>query len=282
MMPFPMRRLATAAVLLLTVLAGACSSDPNKLPPDNPFKSGKSERELRLEADGLYRLARRSLESSDYQAAIQRYDQIVLRYPFTDFATQAQIEGIYARYRSYDADGAVGSAERFLKEYPRHASADYVQYLKGLVNFERSESAFDWLLDPTKQDLSPARRSFDDFALLIQRYPNSRYAADARLRMIHLRNRLGEHELHVVRFYVRRGAHVAAAKRAEAIIADYPGAPATREALKLLQECYEKLDLKEQAAEVRKLREVNNVADAAPPAETAAAPASPPAPAPLP
>lgn len=270
MMPFSIRRLGAAPLLVAAALAAGCASDPDKLPVDNPFKSGKSERELRLEADGLYRLARRSLESSDFPGAIQRYEAIILRYPFTDFATQAQIESIYARYRSFDPDGAISGAERFLKEYPRHASADYVQYLKGLVNFERGESPFDWLLDPTKQDLSPARRAFDDFALLIQRYPLSRYAGDARLRMVHLRNRIAEHELHVVRFYVRRGAYVAAAKRAEAVIAEYPGAPATHEALKLLQESYEALGLKAQATDVQRVRKANKIAEEPAPAATQA------------
>lgn len=248
-------RLILAATL--TAVLAACASDPNAVPPVNPFKGGKSERELRLEADGLYRLARRSLDTADYQGAIQRYDQILLRYPFTDYATQASLESIYAKHRAYDAEGALSTADRFLKEHPRHAQIDYVHYLKGLINFDRGVGLFDWLVDSSRQDVSFARNAFDDFALLVQKYPASRYAGDARLRMVHLRNRIADHELSVVRYYVRRGAHVAAAKRAERIVAEYPGSPAVGETLALLEKSYREVGLASQAEDVRRLREAN-------------------------
>ena len=248
-------RLAVAAILAIAL--AACSSDPNSVPPTNPFRGGKSERELRLEADGLYKLARRSLDTADFQGAIQRYDQILVRYPFTDFATQAQLESVYAKYRAFDAEGAITTADRFLKEHPRHPQIDYVYYLKGLINFQRGDSMFDWLVNSARQDVGFARSAFDDFALLVQKYPNSRYAADARLRMIHLRNRIADHELSVVRYYVRRGAHVAAAKRAERIIADYPGAPALGETLTLLERSYRAVGLASQADDVHRIREAN-------------------------
>lgn len=251
-------RAALAAALVL-IVAG-CASDPNGAPTINPFKGGRSERELRLEADGLYRLARRSLDTADYQGALQRYGQILLRFPFTDYATQAQLESIYAKYRAFDPDGALGAADRFLKEHPRHAAVDYVYYLRGLVNFQRGESVLDWLFDPSRQDVGFARRAFDDFALLAQKYPDSRYTADARLRMVYLRNKIADHELSVVKYYVRRGAHVAAAKRAERILADYPAAPAIGETLKLLESSYREVGLTGQADDVRRVREVNIVA----------------------
>jgi outer membrane protein assembly factor BamD len=245
-----------AAVAALALALAACGSDDD-LPQSNPLRSGKSERELRLEADGLYRLARRALDSADFQGASERYSQILLRYPFTDYATQAQLESIYAKYRSFDPDGAISTADRFLKEHPRHESVDYVLYLKGLINFQRGESLLESLVDSSAQDVSFARRAFDDFSLLTQRYPRSRYVGDARLRMVHLRNRIASHELSIVRYYTRRGAHVAAARRAEQIIADYPGAPATAEALVLLESSYRAAGLTVQADEVRRFREAN-------------------------
>ena len=250
-----LKPLLQAAIGALVLALAACASDDG--PASNPFKGAKSERELRLEAEGLYKLARRSLDSADYQGALDRYGAIMLRYPFTDYATQAQLESIYARFRSYDHDGALSQADRFLKEHPRHPAVDYVYYLRGLTNFERGESLLEGLVDSQEQDVSHARRAFDDFALLTQRFPNSRYAGDARLRMIHLRNRIAAHELAIVKFYVRRGAHIAAARRAESIIAEYPGAPATAEALVLLESSYRAAGMGTQADEVRKLREAN-------------------------
>lgn len=254
-------RLCAAAGALALLLAG-CASDPDSLPPANPLKAGQtSERELRLEAQELYRLARRSLETSDFAGATERYNRILLRYPFTEFATQAELDLVYAKYRTYDAEGAIAAAQRFLKEHPRHAAVDYVYYLKGLVSYQRGESAFDWLVDTAAHDVTDARNAFDDFALLTQRFPNSRYAADARLRMIHLRNKIAEHELSVVRYYSRRGAHLAAARRAEKIISDYPGAPATHAALIDLRDSYRALGLAESAAEVDRLLAANPEAE---------------------
>ncbi len=244
-------------VLALTAVAvSACSSDPNRLPPDNPFKPEQtSAREQRLQAGELYRVARASLDSSDFSTAEQRYSTLILRFPFTDYAVQGQIDRIYAAYRSYQPEDALAQAERFLRDYPRHPHADYVQYVKGLVNFDRDRGISDSLgFDTTRRDTSNLRRSFDDLSLLIQRYPDSIYVADARERMIFLRNRIATHELTVVHYYMRRGAYVAAAKRAEQLIAQYPGAPATLEALDLLRESYRELGLKDQAKDAARLR----------------------------
>lgn len=283
-----------AAAMLASLLLAGCSSDGKKDSsgkPVNPFKdrdtrglmgrSQVSERELRLEADQLYRLARESLESSDYAEAQLRYDALIERYPFTDHAVQAELEKIYALHREFKPDEALLAADRFLREHPRHARADYVQYLKGVINAERDQGLLSALpLDDSRNDVGNSRKAYDEFSLLIQKYPASRYIEDARLRMIALRNRIASNEMHVVRFYVRRGAHLAAAKRAEQIIAQYPGAPATLEALKTLQKSYEALGLPQQADDARRLlaaQAAAKTADAV--ATTPAAAVAPPPPA---
>lgn len=244
------------AVAALAAVVSACSSDPDRLPPQNPFKPEQTTaREQRLQAAELYRLARAALESSDFTGAIQRYGQLSLRYPFTDYAVQGQVERVYAMYRNYQPEEALAEAERFLRDYPRHEHAAYVQYLKGLIGFDRDRGLAESVgFDTTRRDTSNLRRSFDDFGLLIQRYPQSPYVADARSRMIYLRNRLAAHELTIVEYYMRRGAYVAAAKRAEQIVTQYPGAPATLNALVLLEQSYDALGLDTQAKDARKLR----------------------------
>ncbi|MES0873019.1 outer membrane protein assembly factor BamD [Sinimarinibacterium thermocellulolyticum] len=272
-------RVRIPVVLAITGLICACSSDPNRPPPENPFRPEQTSiREQRLQAGELYRLARAALESSDFAGALSRYSQLTLRFPFTDYAVQAQVERVYALYRNYQPDEALAAADRFLRDYPRHPHAAYVQYIKGLVNFDRDRGIAESLgFDTTSRDTSSLRRAFDDFGVLIQRYPQSPYVADARARMIYLRNRIAEHELSVVRYYMRRGAFVAAAKRAEQIVAQYPGAPATLDALSLLEESYAALDLHVQAEDARRLREAYlktsaEAAAVAGPAETAHAP----------
>jgi outer membrane protein assembly factor BamD len=253
--------------LLLGCLGGvACSSAPEredvaKKPAATDAQAKQpqlSEQDLRQEADALYRHARKSLDNGEYSSAVTDYDKLVARYPFTDYGTQAELEKIFALYKTYQYDEALSSADRFLRDHPRHPKADYVQYLKGLINFERDIGLLDSLpIDGSKRDVTNERLSYNDFALLALKYPNSRYIADARLRMIWLRNRVAQHELSIVHFYVKRGAYIAAAKRAETIVAEYPGAPATGEALQILERCYRKAGLTHVADDVAKLIAAN-------------------------
>lgn len=246
---------------VLSVCLAACSSDPDRQRPNSsPFDEGrlidqyKERQERNLDARGLYLLARQSLDSGDFLSALERYDRLVSEFPFTPYAIQSALERIYALYRNFQPDRALSAADRFLREYPRHQAADYVHYAKGLINYERDDSPIDLFSeDASKSDVTSIRRAFDDFSLLIQKYPTSRYAGDARERMIHIRNRLANHEMHVVDFYMRRGAYIAAAKRAEQVIAEYPGSPASYRALETLVKAYEQAKLKIQAEDARKL-----------------------------
>ena len=253
--PYAPLALRFAAAVLL--LAG-CSSDPDRADrPENPFNDDTpgaakqlTDRELRLQADELYRHARRALDDSDYTVAITRYDHLIARYPFSDYSTQAELEKIYAQYKGFKSDEALSGADRFLRSHPRHPHADYVQYLKGVTDFERDEGLIATVgAQSSKRDVSNLRRAFEDFQLLLQKYPNSIYIGDARRRMLYARNRVAEHELTVARFYVARGAYVAAAKRASDIVSGYPGAPATIEALQILKRSYSDLGLQQQTAD---------------------------------
>lgn len=258
-------RLGVALLVSVAAISGGlagCSSDGKKEPgyrPKNPFAKGDrntpggpkpavTEQELKAEAAQLYRVGRGALESSDFAEATLRYDLLAERYPFTEYATQAELEKVYVLSRDFKPDESLSAADRFLREHPRHPRADYVQYLKGVIQAERDKGLADSLpLDPSKKDVGNLRKAYDEFALLIQRYPNSRYNEDARARMMDLRNRIADNEMHVVDFYTRRGAWLAAAKRAEQVIAQYPGAPATMEALKTLERSYRKLGLTQEA-----------------------------------
>ncbi|MCR9089793.1 outer membrane protein assembly factor BamD [Algiphilus sp.] len=248
----------TITVLCTSTLLAACASD-GTAPPivDNPFSDSDrlSQRELRLEADELYRSARTRLDSGDYLGALEQYEQLRARYPFSEFATQAQLESVFAHYRSFQPEQAIAEADRFLREHPRDDAVPYMLYLRGMINFERNKSFFDGsdLVDTTKRDVASLRRAFDDFSQLIGRYPDSPFVADARQRMIYLRNRIARNEMHVVRYYFDRRAWLAAARRAEDVIAEYPGAPATLDAVEMLARSYAELGLREQAEQARKL-----------------------------
>lgn len=250
-----------SCVLLLSLLSlAACSSHPErnekpkKTEPGTEPQTQLSETELRHEADVLYRHARAQLDAHDYTTASTEYDKLIARYPFTDYGTQAELEKAYAQYKNYEYDDAASSVDHFLRDHPRHQRADYAQYLKGLIEFDRRDSLLDSVgLDTSKQDVTSDKLAFSAFSLLILKYPNSQYVADARLRMIYLRDRVAQHDLSIVGYYMRRGAWIAAAKRCEEIISTYPGSPASGQALKILVDAYHKAGLEPEAQAAEKL-----------------------------
>jgi outer membrane protein assembly factor BamD len=107
------------------------------------------------------------------------------------------------------------------------------------------------------RDQESARRAFNDFQELTQRFPESRYVADARQRMVFLRNMMAEHEITIGEYYFRRGAYIAAINRARFIIESYPGAPANVNALDLMARSYARLELPELADDTRTILDYN-------------------------
>ncbi|HYD78395.1 MAG TPA: outer membrane protein assembly factor BamD [Paucimonas sp.] len=198
-------------------------------------------------AQKLYAEAREEMDAGGYERAIQHFEKLESRYPFGTYAQQAQMEVAYAYYKMNDQAQALAAVERFIKLHPNHPSVDYMYYLRGLVNFNDKLGLLDFIAnqDPTERDPKAAREAFDAFRELVQRFPNSKYAPDAVSRMKYLVNALAQHEVHVARYYLRRGAFVAAANRAQTVVKDYQGAPAVEEALFLMTRAYDALNLPE-------------------------------------
>jgi outer membrane protein assembly factor BamD len=224
------------------------------------------ERLSRRTPGALYERAQKSMRSQDFDDAIKVYEALTARYPFTDQARQARLDLIYAYYRNREKESAIDAAETFVRENPTHPRVDYAWYLKGLVDFERTPYAVErWMrVDLTERPPTTARKSFQAFRTVVEQFPKSAYAADARRRMIYLRNRLADYEMQVARYYAERGAWVAASQRAKLTIEQYDGAPAVKEALEILISAYQQLGYEESAANVQKVY-VENFPDAKPP-----------------
>ncbi len=214
----------------------------------------------------LYKKAHKSLDSYDFNAAIKQYEALTARFPFTDQARQARLDLIYAYYRAGEGESATDAAETFIRENPTHPRVDYAWYVKGLVDFERNPNLFEHLfrVDLTQRPPSTARKSFTAFKTVVEQYPKSEYAHDSLQRMIYLRDRLADYEVHVARYYMTRGEYVASAQRARGEIESYDGAPATREALRILALSYDRLDLKPLADQARQVYEANYSAEVKP------------------
>ena len=209
--------------------------------------------------DALYKKAHKALEAYDFNGAIKSYEQLTARFPFTDEARQARLDLIYAYYRAGEGESATDAAETFIRENPTHPRVDYAYYVKGLVDFERTPNVMEHLFhaDLTKRPPTNARKAFAAFKTVVEQYPKSEYAHDSLQRMVYLRDRLASYEVHVARYYYKRGAYVAAAQRARGAIEQYDGAPATQDALKIMIGAYEKLGLKQKVDQAQQVYAAN-------------------------
>lgn len=218
-------------LLLLPVLSGC-----------GWFKAKKDPVET-LPVDQLYEKARQSLDYGNFARAGHMYQRLIARFPFGPEAEQSQLDLAYAQYKNDKPEDATSTINRFIRTYPTHKHIDYAYYLKALVNFKKESILMERIarLDMTSRAQDGTRQSFNDFSDLIRRYPSSRYAPDARQRMIHLRNLMAKHEVGVGMYYLRRGAYVAAAKRGQFVIESFPQSAYTNDALAILAESYHRM-----------------------------------------
>lgn len=207
----------------------------------------------------LYSEAKDSMSSGNYKTAIEYLDKIQARYPFGRYAQQAQIDTIYCQYKDNEPDSAIAAADRFIKANPRHPYVDYAYYMKGLANFNRSNSLLERLAptDRSRTDTNTARQAYSDFAELTRKFPDSKYAEDARQRMLFLHNSLAAYEVNVADFYMRRGAYVAALNRATYVLKTYSRTPAAEDALSIMTQAYIKMGMPQLANDSLRVLERN-------------------------
>ena len=172
---------------------------------------------------------------------------------------QAQIDVAYAYFRFDEPDSAITAIDRFIKLHPRHPAVDYAYYLKGLVNFERGGTILDVISDRdmSEFDKNLLLRSFNDFKLLTQRFPDSRYVTDARKRMIHLRNELARADFRIANYYASRDAWVAVTGRTQFILRNFQGTSVIRPTLELQLKAYKILGLDELARDTQRIINLN-------------------------
>ena len=196
-------------------------------------------------ANKLYSEAKDALNEGAYDRAIKYFEKLEARFPYGRYAQQAQLEVAYAYYRQNEPASSIAACDRFIRLHPNHPNVDYAYYLKGLVNFNEDLGLLGYvsMQDLTERDPKAAKESFEAFKELVNRFPASKYAPDATARMKYLVNALAAHEVHVARYYMKRGAFVAAANRAQMAVKTYPDAPANEEALFIMVKAYDALNL---------------------------------------
>ncbi len=238
--------LLSALLFALTLLSGCAGSDGNK-----------DDTDIWSEAK-LYSEATDKLNDADFAKCGKYFEKLEARFPFGPYSQQAQINAAYCYWKAQEQTQALVAIDRFIKLHQGSPSLDYAYYLKGLITFNDD---LGWLGKFTGQDLSErdpkaAKEAFESFKVVVERFPNSKYAPDALDRMRYIVNSLAEADVIVARYYYQRGAYLAAANRAQLVIRDYDRAPAVEEALYILTKSYEKLgmtQLSNDAARVFKL-----------------------------
>ena len=203
----------------------------------------------------LYQKGYDAMDASNFAGAIQYFNALEARYPFSPETRQAQLDLIYLYYRSLQPEQAIDAAQEFERENPTHERIDYCLYMRGLTYFDQAPNIIERLMrvDLSLRPPKDTLRSFSTFQELIRRFPDSEYVPDARQRMVFLRNRLAQYENHVAEYYVRRGAYVAAVNRAKYALEHYPEAPQLEKTLQILVTAYERLGMTDLAADAQRV-----------------------------
>ena len=233
-------------LLAAAALLAGCSSTP-----DDKAGSWSPNR--------LYAEAKDEMNAGAYDKAIPLLEKLEGRAAGTPLAQQAQLDKAYAHFKANEQAQAQATLDRFIKLHPASPALDYALYLKGIVNFNDNLGIFSFL---SKQDLSErdqkaAKESFEAFKELVARYPDSRYAPDAKSRMTYIVNSLAQYEVHVARYYFSRGAYVAAVNRAQSALSDYQDVPALEEALFIMSRSYDALGMTQLRDDARRVMEKN-------------------------
>lgn len=240
------KTLQTAVILLSVAMFAACA--------------GNDEQETEVEnLTKAYEEAQQAVARANYRRGIQIFEAIQARYPFSDLSRQIQLELMYAYYKSGQREQAIEAADTFMRENPIHPRVDYALYIKGLAYFEREAGFLErrFKKDVTERPPKDIDQAYSALRRLVDRYPASEWAPDARQRLIYIKNRLSAYENHVADYYLRRGAYVAAVNRAKTALEEYNGADGNAESLKIMAKAYEQMGMHDLAADARRVLALN-------------------------
>ena len=248
----PMRR-PLLLLLLAAVLASTGCSKISKLWKDDDKNEGQP-------VEVLYERGHDEMRSERWNSAAETFQRLVAQYPYGPYTEQALMETAYADFKAGKHDDAVSVIDRFIRTYPTHRNIAYFYYLRGLSNATRNTVFLQkvFSLQMSNRDLSTPMQAYNDFSIVVERYPNSRYAADAAQRMIVLRNLFAKHELDSSLYYLRRGANVAAAKRATYLLETYPQSEHQNDAVAVLAVAYTELGNETLAADAKRVLQQND------------------------
>jgi outer membrane protein assembly factor BamD len=242
-----MKRTQILFIIGLIVALSSCSKWGKDDEEKNPYNG--------MTATQLYTSSQKALKKKEYATAAKELEAIESMYPFSEYTESSQIDLIYAYYQNEDYPSAAATAERFIHLYPRAKNVYYAYYMRGLANFQQTRGAFAKVLplDESWRDPGTQTQAFLDFSVFIQKFPDSKYKANALQRMIYLRNMFAQHEINVSQYYFKRKMYVAAIERASYLVKNYPQAPSAQKALVIMYEANKALGLNQAADDAMKV-----------------------------
>lgn len=198
-----------------------------------------------MSAEHIYELGQKNMAKEKYGDAIKDFEALESRYPYNENSSDAQLALVTAYYKRSEYALALSCVDRFIRMNPGHPQVDYAHYLKGMISFDQNTTLMyrHLPIDRSLRDSTPAHESFAAFKEMLELYPNSKYAPEARQRMVALRDQLANHELNAVQYYLKRGAYLSAANRANYILQNYSQTQAVPEALCSMIISYRKLGM---------------------------------------
>lgn len=198
-----------------------------------------------MSTEELYAEAREEAAAGAYERAITLYERLEGRAAGTLTSQQAQLERAYIHHRAGEKAQALAIVDRFIRLHPTSPALDYAIYLQGIINFNDNLGLFGGIAkqDLSERDQQASRDAYQSFKQLTEQFPNSKYTPDALLRMRYIVNSLASYEVHVARYYFRRGAFVAAVNRAQQTLEDFQQTPAAEEALSIMVRSYDRLGM---------------------------------------
>ncbi|MBA2649026.1 MAG: outer membrane protein assembly factor BamD [Legionella sp.] len=247
-----MKQIKPWFLLCILLATSSCKTWWSKAEEEkNPFEG--------MTAEQLYNESQHLVKKKQYDSATKRLEAIETMYPFSDYTEDSQLDLMFAYYENEDYPSAAATADRFIHLYPRAQNVDYAYYLKALANFQQLRGVFAKYLplDESWRDPGTQAQAFADFEVLIQRFPNSKYKANALQHMIYLRNMFARHELHVSQYYFKLKMYVAAIERASYLVKNYPQSPCVQTALIIMYQSNRALGLNNAAEEVMHVYQAN-------------------------
>tara|TARA_B100000214_G_scaffold357133_1_gene316403 strand:- start:137 stop:979 length:843 start_codon:yes stop_codon:yes gene_type:complete len=212
-----------------------------------------------LTAAQLYQEGKEFLNLEDFNNAIRYFEVLESRFPFGKYSTQAMLDLSYAYYASDQRDQSIVEVNRFIRLYPNHPEVSYAYYLRALANFDKDANVLTRFFgyDPSRYDVTALKESFNDFSIVVNKYPNTKYAEDSLNRLVYIRNQIARSELYIAEYYNKRSAHVAAIERIKYMLENYGGTPSTEKGLLILIDSYNSLNMRQLASDTARVLKKN-------------------------